>query len=277
MSWSQTILGPVYTHPSGWRYFGGQWYQPPSLAPQAIITHPIVGSSQVSMQFGVGQVSDIYSSLSASQQAAFNQALFSWVTRNGARCQVADTSSIHSPNDLTDPANRQLALECFRGMNSIQSSTSGLDQATYSAVLNTGGVTPTSAGGDTTPSWMIPVGIGLLALVAGIGVAYVVTKPPKTHQELVHEIYGKNPRLGSGAARRRRLKARRPRPKAYIRVFQGPKSYKQGYQTIGSGSWSYSIRVGNRTYSYYGYSTRAAALAGGRDHAKQKGWTAVVK
>jgi hypothetical protein len=70
--------------------------------------------------------------------------------------------------------------------------------------------------------------------------------------------------------------AGRKKPRAYIRAYEGVP--KGGYQTIGSGNWSYSIRLyANKVFSYYGYNSREAAIAAGKSHARQNGIVPVVK
>lgn len=70
-----------------------------------------------------------------------------------------------------------------------------------------GGATPVSVttggstGTSTSSSW-VPIALGAAALVVGVGVAYLVAQPPKSHAEIEHEVVGK---MRERVLRRRRM------------------------------------------------------------------------
>jgi len=72
------------------------------------------------------QTGDVYASLSAAQQAAVQGALYAYITQQAAcptvfaqgRAQVT-SQGINSASDLSDPTNRQIAVDCFQQSQNV--------------------------------------------------------------------------------------------------------------------------------------------------------------
>jgi len=101
----------------------------------------------------------------------------------------------------------------------------------------------------TPPAWLPVVGIALAAIAAGVAVAFVVSRSPKSHEELSRE-YGMNPRDRSDPTRQ-------------ITRFGNARIHTFNYGR----DWSYQLFLGSDIKIHdegHGYHTRAAALAAGK-------------
>lgn len=97
----------------------------------------------------------------------------------------------------------------------------------------------------TLPAWVTPVGIAIVALLAGIGVAYAVTRQPKSREEITKELYGANPRDRSDPTRQ-------------VTRFGNARIHTFKYDN----GWTYQIFIGDshQFSQQSGYPSRAAAL-----------------
>jgi hypothetical protein len=79
-------------------------------------------------------MADYYDTLSNAAQADVRSRL--WYAIQAHDCPEVDTSPIHSAEDLIDPANRGLAVDCFQHANPGVGTYAGvLDQKTYVALV----------------------------------------------------------------------------------------------------------------------------------------------
>jgi len=112
----------------------------PSPAPLPPAPGPVPGPQPSALP----QTGDVYNSLSAAQQSAVLTALYSYIIKPGAcptvfaqgQAQVT-SQGINSASDLTDPTNRQIAVDCFQqGQNVGQTIGAGvLDVQTYQKLM----------------------------------------------------------------------------------------------------------------------------------------------
>lgn len=126
------------------------------------------GSGTLTVPTVVVAARDYYDTLSATQQSAFRQTLFNRLSSSA--CPGVDISSITTPDQLTDPSTRAVAVDCFQTANAVGTNAGVLDQATYNAVMGTSGPAAAAASSGTSAASIV-VGGAAVATVVAVAIA----------------------------------------------------------------------------------------------------------
>ena len=114
------------------------------------------------------QGTDLYDTLSATQQAAFRTALYAQISP--ASCPGLDFTTLTSADGLVDPGNRSGATGCFQLAHAVGTTAGVLDQATYQAIMNKSPVTQAGMGGGAIAAVAaVVLAVGGTAIAAATG------------------------------------------------------------------------------------------------------------